>query len=260
MSAAELQFLDVGKDKPRRIAYRHQPTPEGGKAGIIWLIGLKSDMLSTKATALSEWAPQNGYGLTRFDYSGHGESGGDYLQATVGDWLEETRAVFEQVTSGPQIIIGSSTGGHLALLLLRALMKEKPEAADRIKALALIAPAWDLTEELIWKQMPEAARAEVMENGVTYRPSEYDEPLPITKALIEEGRNHVFKGSVFDPQRPIHVLQGLLDDAVPPEHTRAMRDVIKADWIDLTEVSDGDHRLSRPQDLELLFDTIKKVS
>ena len=259
MSADELQFLEVGKDKPRRIAYRHQPTPEGGKSGIIWLIGLKSDMLSTKATALSDWAPQNGYGLTRFDYSGHGESGGDYMQATVGDWLEETRAIFEEITEGPQIVIGSSTGGHLALLLLRQLMREAPDQAKRIKALVLIAPAWDLTEELIWKEMSPEIQAEVMEKGVTYRPSEYGEPLPITKVFIEEGRNHVFKGEMFDPERPIHVLQGLQDDAVPPEHTRRMREVVKADWIDLTEVPDGDHRLSRDQDLELLFETIKKV-
>jgi pimeloyl-ACP methyl ester carboxylesterase len=260
MSVDEPQFLQVGDGaKCRSIAYLHQPPPSEGGTGLVWLIGLKSDMASTKAAALAEWAPQNGYGLTRFDYSGHGRSEGDFLQATIGDWLEESRAVFEQVALGPQILLGSSTGGHLALLLLRDLVRNDPEAARRIKGLVLIAPAWDLTEELMWKEMSPAAQAELLEMGVTYRPSEYGEPLPITKAFIEEGRDHLFSGDVFDPGRPIVVLQGLLDKDVPPEHTRRMRDVVRADWIEIIEVPDGEHRMSRPQDLELLFDAIKRL-
>lgn len=260
MSADEPQFLEVGDGAKRRgIAYIHQPPPATGGTGLIWLIGLKSDMISTKAEALAEWAPQNGFGLTRFDYSGHGRSEGDFLHATIGDWLEESRAVFKQVTSGPQIVLGSSTGGHLALLLLRDLLRSDPMEAARIRALVLIAPAWDLTEELMWKQMTPQDQTEVMENGVTYRPSEYGDPLPVTKAFIEEGRNHLFAGTVFDPGRPVIVLQGLQDKDVPPGHTRRMKDVVKADWVDLIEVPDGEHRMSRPQDLELLFEAIKKV-
>ena len=260
MSVDEPQFLEVGVEpNARRIAYLHQPPPAEGGTGLIWLIGLKSDMFSTKATALAEWAPKAGFGLTRFEYSGHGVSGGDFLKATLGDWLEETRAVFKQVTSGPQVLIGSSTGGHLALMLLRDLMRNDPGEAKRIKGLVLIAPAWDLTEDLIWKKMPPEAQAEVMNNGVTYQPSEYGDPLPITKVFIEEGRNHLFTGEMFDPGRPIVILQGLQDPDVPAEHTRRMRKVINPDCIELIEVPDGEHRMSRPQDLELLYKAVNKV-
>ena len=259
MSIEEPQFLEVGTPEPRRIAFLHQPPPTSDGTGLIWLIGLKSDMGSTKATALAEWAPQNGYGLTRFDYSGHGASGGDFLKATLGDWLDETSAIFNKVTHGPQVVIGSSTGGHLALLLLRDLLRNDPAEAERIKALVLIAPAWDLTEELIWNEMPPEAQAEVMKKGVTYRPSEYGDPLPITKSFIEEGRNHLFSGEVFDPGRPIVILQGLLDKDVPADHTRRIREVVNPDCIELIEVPDGEHRMSRPEDLELLYKAVKKV-
>lgn len=259
MTEDEVQFLEVGNDQKRKIAFLHQPSPVDGGTGLIWLIGLKSDMVSTKATALSEWAPSNGYGLTRFEYSGHGQSEGDFLEATIGDWLEEAREVFKQVTKGPQIVLGSSTGGHLALLLLRDLMRNDPTEAARIKSLVLIAPAWDLTEELMWKEMTPETQAELMTNGVAYRPSDYGDPLPITRKFIEEGRNHLFAGEVFDPARPVFVIQGLKDTDVPPEHTRRMLDVVKADCVELYEVEDGEHRMSRPQDLELMFEVIKKA-
>lgn len=262
MCAAEPQFLEVsgpGGSNPRRIAYLHQPPLKEGGTGLIWLIGLKSDMISTKAEALAEWAPQNGYGLTRFDYSGHGQSGGDFEQATIGDWLQESRAIFEKVTTGPQIVLGSSTGGYLALLLLRDLLRNAPDQAARIKGLVLIAPAWDLTEELMWQEMSPETQAELMANGVTYRPSDYGDPLPITKRFIEEGRDHLFAGEMFDPGRPIVVLQGQQDKDVPVEHVRGMRQVIYPKWIDIIEVPDGEHRMSRPQDLELLFKAVQKV-
>lgn len=258
MAADEPQFLEVGSP-PRKIAYLHQSAPGDGGTGLFWLIGLRSDMLSTKATALAEWAPRNGYGLTRFEYSGHNLSSGDFLEATLGDWLEETRAVFDEVTTGPQIVIGSSTGGHLALLLLRRLMRDDPEAARRIKALVLIAPAWDLTEDLMWKEMSAEDQATLMEKGVVYRPSEYGDPLPITRRFIEEGRNHLFAGNVFDPGRPVVVLQGLRDKDVPAEHTRRLCEVMKPDCIELVEVADGEHRMSRPQDLELMFEAIRRI-
>ncbi|KUO68500.1 MAG: alpha/beta hydrolase [Alphaproteobacteria bacterium BRH_c36] len=262
MSAEEPQFLEVSGpagDNPRKIAYLHRPPIKEDGTGLVWLIGLKSDMVSTKAEALRDWASQNGYGLTRFDYSGHGQSGGDFLKATVGDWLEESLAIFENITSGPQIVLGSSTGGHLALLLLRDLIRSAPQQAARIKGLVLIAPAWDLTEELMWNEMSPEIQAELMEKGVTYRPSDYGEPLPITRRFIEEGRNHLFKGEMFDPGRPIVILQGQQDNDVPVEHVRAMKKVIEPKWIDLIEIPDGEHRMSRPQDLELLFAAIKNV-
>lgn len=261
MSTGEPQFLDVGdRDERRRIAYLTSPPPEPDGLGLVWLIGLNSDMVSTKASALAEWAPTNGFGLTRFEYSGHGASSGEFKDATIGEWLEETRDVFTKITRGRQIVIGSSTGGHLALLLLRDLMRRDPATADRIAALVLIAPAWDLTEELMWKELPPEAQREIMEQGVTYRPSEYGEPYPITRRFIEEGRNHLFKGEPFDPGRPIVILQGLLDTAVPAPHSRKLAEFIAGGWAELIEVADGEHRMSRPQDLELLFATIKRVA
>ncbi|MGE0857285.1 MAG: alpha/beta hydrolase, partial [Hyphomicrobiaceae bacterium] len=210
MSDPELQLLEVGLgDARRRIAVLVAPGDEGERrAGLIWLPGLKSDMVSTKAAALAQWASDNGLGTTRFDYSGHGRSDGRFEDATIGDWLEEARAVFTSLTRGPQILVGSSTGGYIALLLLRALINSAPAQADRIKALVLIAPAWDLTEELMWNQFPEDARREVMENGVYYRPSEYGEPYAITRQFIEEGRSHLFRAQPIDPGRPVVILQG----------------------------------------------------
>lgn len=261
MSSGEPQFLDVGGgDKQRRIAYLTGPPPEPDGLGLVWLIGLNSDMVSTKATALAEWAPTNGFGLTRFEYSGHGSSSGKFTDATIGDWLEETREVFTKITRGRQIVIGSSTGGHLALLLLRDLMQRDPAAAERIAALILIAPAWDLTEELMWKEFPPAAQRELMERGVYYQPSEYGEPYPITRRFIEEGRNHLFKAEPFDPGRPVAILQGGLDTAVPPEHAHRLAQFLQGGWAELIEVPDGEHRMSRPQDLDLMFTTIKRVA
>ena len=261
MADAQLQFLEVGKsDHRRKIAYLTQPARAPGATGLIWLLGLKSDMVSTKATALAEWAPKNGFGLTRFEYSGHGSSSGDFAKATISDWLEETRAVLQQLTTGPQILIGSSTGGHIALILLRDLLQKNDSLAQRIKGLVLIAPAWDLTEELMWNKFPDDAKRDLMEKGFYDMPSEYGEPYRISSNFIEDGREHVLARKPFDPGRPIKILQGLEDTAVPAEHTRELLTFIKRDWVELIEIPDGEHRLSRPQDLELLFEEIKNVA
>lgn len=262
MEKTQPQFLTVGEgDTSRKIAYI-QNAPEGddqNPTGIIWHLGLKSDMVSTKATALREWAPKNGYGLTRFEYSGHGSSQGAFEDATIGDWLEESREVFNKLTTGPQILVGSSTGGHVALLLLRDLINNDPNAAKRIKGLVLIAPAWDLTEELFWNAFPEDAKRDIMEKGIYMMPSDYGEPYAITRKFIEEGRNHLFARKPFDPGCPIIVLQGQEDKAVPPQHARDLVSFIENGRAKLNEVKDGDHSLSRPQDLELLFDAINTV-
>ncbi|MDX2290112.1 MAG: alpha/beta hydrolase [Hyphomicrobiaceae bacterium] len=260
MCEPEPQFLTVGDgERARQIAYTHVPAPQPGGTGLVWLIGLKSDMASSKATALADWAPANGFGMTRFDYSGHGRSGGDFQQATIGDWLEETQAVFERLTAGPQIVIGSSTGGHIALVLLRALLREAPAQARRVKGLVLIAPAWDLTEELMWGEMDAATRAELMTRGVIYRPSEYGQPLPITRQFIEEGRDHLLNAEPFDPGRPVVILQGALDRDVPLAHARRLAGFLTGGWAELIEIPDGEHRLARPQDLALLFQAIRRI-
>ncbi|MEM1372662.1 MAG: alpha/beta hydrolase, partial [Pseudomonadota bacterium] len=230
------------------------------KPSIIWLAGLKSDMLSTKATALADWAPTRGMGLTRFDYSGHGESSGKFEEALISHWVEEAMCVLEQLTAGPQILVGSSTGAHVALVLLRRLIQKKSMYADRIKGLVLIAPAWDLTEELMWKTFPDDGRKAIETQGFYDMPSDYGEPYRITRAFIEDGRRDLIRPDPFDPGRPVEVLQGLLDDAVPAPHARELASVLHGDWVRLTEIADGDHRLSRDPDIELLFEAIERVA
>lgn len=262
MSDREPQFLDIGEhgDKgARRIAYLNDPSPSGG-IGLFWLAGYKSDMASTKATELAAFARDKGYGCTRFDYSGHGISSGKFEDGTIGAWLEEAEAVFRRVSKGPQIIIGSSMGGHIALLLLRRLMQEAPEEARRIVGLVLIAPAWDMTEELMWKQFPEDAKRELLQNGVYLEPSEYGEPYAITRALIEDGRKHLFAAKPFDPGRPVVILQGGEDRSVPIAHARKLLQFLTGDWARMIEIPDGEHRLSRPEDLALLFATIDELA
>lgn len=255
-----VQYLSVtNAGKTRRIAYLLSGARQAGGTGLMWLPGLMSDMISTKAAALAEWAAPRGLAMTRFDYSGHGRSEGEFRDATIGDWLAEARAVFTQLTTGPQILVGSSTGGHIALLLLRDLLRSSPADAHRIKALVLIAPAWDLTEELMWKEFDADARRELMENGVFHRPSDYGAPYAITRQFIEEGRNHLFKAEPFDPGRPVVILQGVMDKDVPVAHARKLAGFLTGGWAKLIEVADGEHRMSRPQDLELLYDQISAL-
>jgi pimeloyl-ACP methyl ester carboxylesterase len=259
MIRAEVQYLDVGSgERQRRIAYQSCPPADPGGVGLLWLIGLKSDMESTKATALADWARARGLGFTRFDYSGHGRSEGRFEDATISDWLEETVAVFCRVTEGPQIVVGSSTGAHIALLLVRHLLGTDPSEAERIKSLVLIAPAWDLTEELMWKVFPEEARRKILETGVWHRPSAYDETgYAITRRFIEDGRKHLFAGKPFNPGRPVHIVQGLKDVDVPPAHARELLSFLEGGWGAITEIADGEHRLSRPEDIAVLFKVIE---
>ena len=216
-------------------------------------------MVSTKATAVADWARDQGRDCLRFDYSGHGQSEGLFEDGTVSRWLEETRAAFSQLTQGPQVLVGSSMGGYIALLLLRALMAEAPEEAARIKGLVLIAPAWDMTEELMWKDFPASARAAVMEQGVWLRPSLYGDPYPITRRLIEDGRKHLLGRAPWDPGRPIHIMHGLLDPDVPWEHTLELESVLTGGWVRVSAVPDGEHRLSRPEDLEMLLGIVEAL-
>lgn len=260
MSAHDPQFITVGSGSAARdIACLLQPPALDGAAGLCWLIGLKSDMVSTKAEALAAWTAERGLGLTRFDYSGHGRSGGRFEDATLSDWLEEAVAVFRRLTRGPQVLVGSSTGAHVALLLLRRLTVEAPEEAQRIRGLVLIAPAWDLTE-LMWSQLPEAARREIQDHGQWVRPSAYDPAgYVITRRFIEDGRRHLLTGAGFDPGRPVLVLQGAQDQDVPIAYARALASVLAGDHVRFTEVADGEHRMSRPEDLALLYGLIDQL-
>ena len=244
-------FIEVGEaHAPRRIAVRAR---EGGLPGLFWLGGFKSDMQGTKAVALDAWAAGRNRACVRFDYSGHGESGGDFADGTIGRWLEEGVAVFERFCEGPQIVIGSSMGGWMALLLARELARRQysQDQASRasLKALVLIAPAPDFTEELMWKGFSPEARRQIETTGVWLRPSEYGDPYPITRKLIEEGRNHLLLGGAIEVGCPVHILQGAKDPDVPWKHAFALAHRLPADDVVLTMIQDGDHRLSRPQDI-----------
>ena len=254
MNTGEPQFISVGEGPAsRRIAML---TQSGGadRPGLVWLPGFKSDMISTKATALAAYASEHGLACTRFDYSGHGQSGGRFEDGTISRWLEEAYSVVTRSTNGPQILVGSSMGGYIALLVLRRLIAEGPEAARRISALLLIAPAWDMTERLMWAGFSAATRKAITEQGVYRRPSAYgDGDYPITRALIEDGRRHLIGDTPFDPGRPVHILHGLQDPDVPWEHTLDLVAHLDGDWTRVEAVPDGEHRLSRPEDIARLF-------
>ena len=216
-------------------------------------------MKGTKAVALDDWARDHGRAMLRFDYSGHGESGGDFADGTIGRWLEESLAVFERFCEGPQILIGSSMGGWMALLLAREIRKRQSNAS--LGGLVLIAPAPDFTEELMWKNFPDEVKREIETKGVWMRPSEYGDgaPYPITRNLIEDGRNHLVLGSAIDLGCPIRILQGAQDPDVPWQHAFALTHRLPADDVVLTLIQDGDHRLSRPQDIARLLAAVAEI-
>ena len=255
MDQNEPEFLDVG-DGPsrRRIAFRRRPPAREGQPGVVWLGGFKSDMTSTKAAALDDHCARRGQALLRFDYSGHGASGGRFEDGTISHWLEESLATIRAAASGPQILVGSSMGGYLALLAARTF--EAAGEAARLAGMVLIAPAVDFTEVLMWQRFPEAAKRDLAEKGEWLRPSEYGEPYPITRGLIEEGRQHLLLGGMIETGCPVRILQGVQDPDVPWNHAVALTSRLAQDDVVLTLVKDGDHRLSRPEDLERLIKAV----
>ncbi|MPZ58291.1 MAG: alpha/beta fold hydrolase [Rhizobiales bacterium] len=251
MPDSPLKVLSVGAGKQSRtIAVRKRV---GQSPGLLWLGGFKSDMNGTKALALDRWAEAHGRACTRFDYSGHGESGGAFTDGTIGRWLEESLAVFTQFCRDPQVLVGSSMGGWLALLLMRELQRSASADAS-VAALVLIAPAVDFTEELMWKRFSAATKRELEQTGVWMRPSEYsEEPYPITRQLIEEGRSHLLLGGLIETGCPVRILQGVQDPDVPWDHTVELVSRFARDDVVLTLIKDGDHRLSRPEDIERML-------
>jgi len=252
MNHNSLKFLQIGEGSEQRaVAVRQQG---GAPPGLFWLSGYKSDMKGIKAEALAQWAEREGRACVRFDYSGHGESGGAFTDGTIGRWLADTLAVFDACCRGPQIVVGSSMGGWLALLLVRALRRRGADGAASIAGLVLIAPAVDFTEELMWKRFTPAIKRELEEKGIWARPSAYSpEPYPVTRQLIEEGRNHLLLGGMIETGCPVRILQGVQDPDVPWQHAVELVSRLASDDVILTLVKDGDHRLSRPEDIERLI-------
>ena len=254
----EPAFIEVGNGAgQRQIAVRARA---GGSPGLFWLGGFHSDMKGTKAMALNAWTAAEGRACVRFDYSGHGESGGAFSDGTIGRWLEESVAVFQNFCSGPQVVIGSSMGGWMALLLAREIAKRADSRAS-LAGLVLIAPAPDFTEELMWKGFSPEIRAEIEQKGFWLRPSEYGDgtPYPITWALIEEGRNHLLLGAKIDVGCPVRILQGAQDPDVPWRHAFALAHRLPAEDVVLTMIQDGDHRLSRPQDIARIIAAVAEM-
>lgn len=233
------------------IAYHHN---SGTGPGVLFCGGFKSDMTGTKATALEAFCRQRGQQYTRFDYQGHGASSGRFEDGTIGTWRDDMLAVFEEVTDGPQIVVGSSMGGWMALLL--TLLR-----ADRVAGLILLAPAADFTTELLWKGLPPEARAQIERDGMWLRPSIYDDgPYPITRNLIEESRAHLVLGHPIPFDGPVRILLGLQDETIPVAHILRTADAIASQDIEITLIKDGDHRLSNPNDLDKLRATVAALS
>jgi pimeloyl-ACP methyl ester carboxylesterase len=255
MDADEPQFLEVGNGpKRRRIAYRFANAAKGGGLALLWLPGFLSDMASTKALALAEWAKANRLPMLRLDYSGHGLSEGNLLQTSIGDWLEEAAAALDRLRERRTILVGSSMGGWIALLLARKLAREG--TLRRLAGLVLIAPAFDMTERLMWHRFTPEMKDRIERDGVYYEPSLYGDPYPITKHLIEEGRSHLIGVNTLDLDLPVRILQGMCDPDVPWGHALDLVDLLCCDDVELTLIKDGDHRQSREQDLRRLESTV----
>ena len=226
---------------------------EGTGPTVVWLGGFRSDMSGTKAQALADWAQQTGRAFVRFDYFGHGESTGDFVDGTISRWRDDSLAVIDELTSGQLILVGSSMGGWLSCLATLV----RP---DRVKALLLIAPAADFTSKLMAPEMTEADKADLESTGVWMRPSAYGEPYPITKTLLDDGAKWSILPGPIPLNIPLWILQGGRDQDVPWRHALALSEAVVSEDAVFTLIRDGDHRLSRPQDIARMIATIEELS
>lgn len=242
-------FLTVGNE---RIAYHHTP---GAEPGVLFLGGFVSDMSGSKAVHLDAFCKAQGWQFTRMDYGGHGQSSGDFLEGSIGLWASHAQAVLDHVTTGPQIIVGSSMGGWIMLLLAQ----ERPE---RIAGMVGVAAAPDFTEDLIWEQFTPEHRAEMEKTGHVVLPScTPGKPgFTITKKLIEEGRDHLLlRQPRLETSCPLHLIQGMQDPDVPYNMALTIADKSTRDDVEITFIKNGDHRLSEPENLLLLENVVKRV-
>lgn len=242
------------------IAFREDGKDDLGRCGFVWLGGYKSDMEGSKAEALAALARETRRPSLRFDYSGHGASGGLFVDGTISKWLEQSAHMLLTHGKGPRILVGSSMGGWLTLLLYRLLQQADPAVAQRIRGLVLLAPAVDMTFDLMWAQFPDEARRELNEKGVWMRPSAYGEPYAITRRLIEDGRRHLMLEEGLDVQCPVRILQGEEDTDVPATHAIKVFGCLRGADVTLTLIKGGDHRLSTPASLALLRETVLRLA
>lgn len=234
-----------------QIAYHHV---EGSDPGVIFCGGFMSDMEGSKALALEAYCKANGQSFTRFDYRGHGQSSGDFQEHVISDWIADAMAVFDQVAKGPQVVIGSSMGGWIALRLALACQ-------PRIKGLVLIAPAPDFTSRLMWPSFTAQEQETIMRDGFLEQPSDYGpEPYVITKALIEDGKGLGLLHAPIGIHCPVRILHGQRDADVPWDLSLELADQLESTDVVSTFVKDGDHRLSEPRDLQRLMVAVDDVS
>ncbi len=242
------QYLETPQG--RRIAYHLTP---GTGPGVVFLGGFKSDMEGTKAVHLQAWAEAQGRAFLRFDYSGHGQSSGDFLGGCIGDWAEDAAAAITALTKGPQLLVGSSMGGWMSLLMCRRL-------GAKIAGLVGIAAAPDFTEDSMWASFDAAQRQALEKAGQIALPSEYsDEPYIITRRLIEDGRNHLVLHAPLSLPFPVRLLQGTADADVPQSVALRLLAHLEGPDIRLTLVKGADHRFSTPACLTLIESALAEV-
>ncbi len=231
---------------------------EAQRCGTFWLGGFKSDMRGSKAEVLADHARASERSFVRFDYSGHGESDGEFVDGTISSWLDQAQAVFTRCAQGRRVLIGSSMGGWIALLLAKRLIEAGQ--ADRLGGLILIAPAADMTKDLMWDKYGDDFRDEVMRLGKYERPSEYsDEPYVITRALIEDGAQHLVLDQGLHMPCPVRILQGEDDPDVPWQHALKTYHAVSGEDVMFELIKHGDHRLSGERNLSLLSETAEAV-
>ncbi len=252
----ESKTITVGSPEASRaisILYR-APVERPDAPTLVWLGGYRSDMSGTKAVEMDRFAGEHGVGAIRFDYSGHGASGGEFRDGTISRWLEETIAVIKTIAPTEVILVGSSMGGWIALRLAQELRRQN---APKLAGMVLIAPAPDFTSELIEPNLTEDERTSLSDKGYFEEFSEYSpEPNIYTRVLLEDGsRNRVMTG-IIETGCPIHILQGMADPDVPYRHALKLMEFLPVDDVVLTLIRDGDHRLSRPQDIDKLLTTL----
>jgi pimeloyl-ACP methyl ester carboxylesterase len=237
-----------------RLAWRRVPA-KGAGAGptVVWLSGYRSDMTGTKAEALADWAKARGRGYVRFDYFGHGESSGEFVQGSITRWREDALAVIDEMTEGPLVLVGSSMGGWIACLAAMA----RPR---RLHAMVLIAPAPDFTSRLMPLTIPPEGLAAINQAGVWLQPSPYGDPNPITRTLLEDGARWSILDAPVPITAPVRILQGGEDPDVPWRHALELAQALKSPEVVFTLIKDGDHRLSRPQDIARLLAAVDEVA
>ena len=254
MDKLQVNRITVGTDShAREIAVRHRT---GNQPGLVWLGGYRSDMVGTKAVALDEFAAGRGLSCCRHDYSGHGESGGDFRDGTISRWLEESLAVFDRFCPGRHILVGSSMGAWVALRMAQTLAG----STDRLHGLLLLAPAPDFTEELMRPELSVQQIEDLETKGFFEEPSDYSpEPNIFTKALFDDGLDNRVMTDGLEINCPIHIIQGMQDPDVPYHHALKLVEFLPHEQVTMTLIKDGDHRLSRDQDIAMILEAVARM-